>query len=260
MNKEIVRLENVWVHYNGVSVLENINLTLEQHDFLGIIGPNGGGKTTLLKAILGLIKPSKGKITVFGCPPEKGRKYIGYVSQYNHFDREFPASVWDVVLMGRLGRNEILKRYSVNDKISAQRALEIVEMFNHRDKQIGMLSDGQQQRVLIARGLVSDPNLLLLDEPTASVDTAIQKEFYELLKKLSEKMAIVLVTHDLTAVSIYIDKIACLNHKLFYHNSKEISKEELEATYQCPIELIAHGVPHRVLKEHGEEHDRSTTI
>ena len=123
-------------------------------------------------------------------------------------------------------------------------------MLNYRDRQIGTLSGGQQQRVLIARALVSNPELLLLDEPTAGVDASAQREFYELLKKLNEKTTIVLVSHDLTAVSVYVDKIACLNRKLFYHNSKEIRPEDIEATYQCPIELIAHGVPHRVLKEH----------
>jgi zinc transport system ATP-binding protein len=249
MNKEIVRLENVWVCYDSIPVLENINLTVNEHDFLGIIGPNGGGKTTLLKVILGLIKPFRGKVTVFNSTPEKCRKYIGYVSQYRMYDRDFPATVWDTVLMGCLDFNKIL-RYTEKDIRFARKALELVEMFDYRDKQIGLLSEGQQQRVLIARALVCKPKLLLLDEPTASVDTPTQTEFYELLKKLRREMAIVLVSHDLTAVSIYVDKIACLNRKLFYHESKEITAEELESTYQCPIDLIAHGVPHRVLKEH----------
>ena len=250
MKKEVVRLENVWVHCGGVPILEEINLAIHQHDFIGIIGPNGGGKTTLLKVILGLIKPDSGKIRVFGHPPEKSRKHIGYVSQYKAFDRDFPISVRDVVLMGRMGLYEMFKRYSEKDKKLAEHALKTVEMLNYRDRQIGTLSGGQQQRVLIARALVSNPELLLLDEPTAGVDASAQREFYELLKKLNEKTTIVLVSHDLTAVSVYVDKIACLNRKLFYHNSKEIRPEDIEATYQCPIELIAHGVPHRVLKEH----------
>ena len=141
--------------------------------------------------------------------------------------------------------------YTYSDEfVDARRFKAECEMLNYRDRQIGTLSGGQQQRVLIARALVSNPELLLLDEPTAGVDASAQREFYELLKKLNEKTTIVLVSHDLTAVSVYVDKIACLNRKLFYHNSKEIRPEDIEATYQCPIELIAHGVPHRVLKEH----------
>ncbi|RZN13916.1 MAG: ABC transporter ATP-binding protein [Methanosarcinales archaeon] len=250
MKKEVVRLENVWVHYNRVPILEEINLAIYQHDFLGIIGPNGGGKSTLLKVILGLIKPDKGEIKVFGHPPEKSRERIGYLSQYKAFDRDFPISVWDVVLMARMGLYKMFKRYSEKDKKSAESALKTVEMLNYRDRQIGTLSGGQQQRVLIARALVSNPELLLLDEPTAGIDVSAQREFYELLKKLNEKTTIVLVSHDLTAVSVYVDKIACLNRRLFYHNSKEIRSEDIEAIYQCPVELIAHGVPHRVLKEH----------
>ena len=251
INKEIIRLEDVWVEYDDLPVLEAIDLTIYQDDFLGIIGPNGGGKTTLLKVILGLIKPIKGKVVIFGLPSNEGRKYIGYVPQYTTFQRDFPASVWEVVLMGRLGNvGGILKRYGKKDKKYTERALKTVEMLEHRDKQIGTLSGGQQQRVLIARALVGEPKLLLLDEPTASVDAPMQKEFYELLNRLKKKMAIVLVSHDLTAVSIYVDQIGCLNHRLFYHHTKEISPEEIQGVYQCPIELIAHGVPHRVLKEH----------
>jgi zinc transport system ATP-binding protein len=238
------------VHYDGVLALEGINLSINEEDFLGIIGPNGGGKTTLLKVILGLVKPSRGRVTVLNETPERGRKFIGYVSQHILFDRDFPISVQDVVLMGRCGRRGPFKRYGKEDKKIALRALETVGMLDYKDKRIGKLSGGEQQRAFIARALVTKPKLLLLDEPTASVDTPMQTEFYELLERLKQKMAIVLVSHDISAVSIYVDKIACLNHRLFYHNSKEISADELEATYQCPVELIAHGVPHRILKEH----------
>lgn len=247
---EAVLLEDVWVNFDGVPVLEGVNLSVGQRDFLGIIGPNGGGKTTLLKVILGLVRPSRGGVTVLGRPPEKGRKYVGYVPQYSLFDRDFPASVWDVVLMGRLGRAARFRGYSAGDKAAARNALETVEMLDFKDRQIGRLSGGQQQRVFIARALVGEPRLLLLDEPTASVDAPMMEEFYELLDRLKQNMAILLVTHDLSAVSVYVDTVGCLNRKLFYHHSKEISKEDLEAAYQCPVELIAHGVPHRVLGEH----------
>jgi len=250
MSNEVVKLEDVWVHYDGMPALEGISLAIKQEDFLGIIGPNGGGKTTLLKVILGLIKPSHGRVTILGNPPAQARRFVGYVPQYSLFDREFPISVWDVVLMGCCGQKGIFSRYSSEDKRSALHALEMMEMLDIKDRQIGRLSGGEQQRVFVARALVTEPKLLLLDEPTASVDTPMMTEFYELLERLKHRMAIVLVTHDISAVSIYVDKIACLNHHLFYHNSKELSPEELEATYKCPVELIAHGVPHRVLKKH----------
>ena len=250
-HREIVRLEDVWVHYDGVPILEGIDLSIGQDDFLGIIGPNGGGKTTLLKVILGLIKPSRGKVLVLGNPPEKSRDRIGYVPQHNLFDRDFPASVLDVVLMGRFGKTGLFRRYSREDTGAAERALREVGMLDYRGRQIGKLSGGEQQRVFIARALVADPGLLLLDEPLASVDSAIQTEFYELLEPLKHGRAIVMVSHDIGAVSIYVDKIACLNRQLFYHGSKEIGTEVLEATYKCPVQMIAHGtVPHRVLREH----------
>lgn len=248
--EQVVKLDDVWVHYDRVPALEGVNLSINQDDFLGIIGPNGGGKTTLLKIILGLVKPSQGKVRLLGSTPERGRKFVGYVPQYSLFDRDFPISVWDVVLMGRLGQAGLFKRYSEEDRRAAVQALQRVEMLEFKDRQIGKLSGGQQQRVLIARALVTKPKLLLLDEPMASVDTPMRTGFYELLERLKHEMAIVLVSHDISAVSIYVNKIACLNRRLFYHNSKEISAEELELVYQCPVELVAHGIPHRVLKEH----------
>ncbi|MBA7673490.1 Manganese transport system ATP-binding protein MntB [subsurface metagenome] len=249
--EELVRLDNVWVHFDGVPILEGINLSIKSNDFLGIIGPNGGGKTTLLKVILGLIKPSRGKVSVMGQPPFKGRKFIGYISQTNLFDRDFPISVFDVVLMGRYSKTGLFHRYSEEDKRTALEVLKTVEMLDYKERQVGRLSGGEQQRVFIARALVPNPKLLLLDEPTASIDPDMQAEFYELLDRLKERMAIVLVSHDISAVSIYVSEIACLNRQLFYHGSKEVSAEELEKSYHCPIQLIAHGtVPHRVLKEH----------
>ena len=250
-DKEVVRLEGVWVQYNGVPILEGINLAIEQDDFLGIIGPNGGGKTTLLKIILGLISPSRGKVSVLGKPPEKSRSKIGYVPQHNLFDRDFPISVGDVVLMGRYGKSGLFRRYSSEDRRATQDALQTVGMLDYKERQMGKLSGGELQRIFIARALVAEPKLLLLDEPTASVDPAMQTEFYELLEKLKKQMAIVLVSHDISAISIYVDKLACLNRQLHYHGSKEITPEILEATYKCPVQMIAHGlVPHRVLKEH----------
>ncbi len=249
MNNEVINLRNVWVHYDGIPVLEDVSITVYQHDFLGIIGPNGGGKTTLLRVMLGLVKPSRGEVRVFGGDPEHNRRYIGYVPQYNLIDINFPISVRDVVLTGRAGQ-ALFRRYTDHDKELAYNALKAVDMLPFENRQIGELSGGQRQRVFIARALAAGPKVLLLDEPAAGIDARMQTEFYELLEKLKEKMAIVIVSHDITAISVYVDTIACVNRKLFYHGSKEITSEDMEATYQCPVELIAHGIPHRVLREH----------
>ena len=246
MNKKIVSLKNVEVCFNNIPVLESINLSIKQNDFLAVIGPNGGGKSTLLKVILGLINPNKGEVKVFGENPKKGRKLIGYFPQYTFFDLDFPMSVFDVVLIGRYWR--IFRNYSKEDKKATFNALKTVDMLEFKDRQIGKLSGGQLQRVFVARAIARQPKLLLLDEPMTSIDPEMQKSFYELLLKLKKKMAIVLVTHDISVVSAYVEKIACLNRRLFYHGLKEARLKNLEEVYQCPIELIAHGVPHRVLR------------
>ena len=251
MNDEVIRLKDIWVYYGNIPILEEVNLSVSRNDFLGIIGPNGGGKTTLLKVILGLIEPSKGTVTILGNSAQKGRKHIGYISQSNLFDREFPINVRDVVLMGCYGKAGLFKRYSERDRQIAWSALETVGMTEYRDRQIGKLSGGELQRVFIARALATDPKILLLDEPMASVDPGVQSGFYELLEKLRRTMTIIMVSHDISAVSVYVNNIACLNRRLYYHGNREITPEILETTYKCPVQMIAHGaVPHRVLKEH----------
>jgi len=246
--KKIVSIKNLWVYFNNIPVLEDINLSIRQNDFLALIGPNGGGKTTLLKVILGLIRPDRGEVEVFGKNPEEGRKLIGYLPQYTHFDPNFPISVLEVVLMGRYGG--LIRSYSREDVETALNALDTVGMLEFKDWQIGKLSGGQVQRVLVARAIAREPKLLLLDEPTASIDPEMQKSFYELLLNLKKRMAIVLVTHDIGVISTYVEKIACLNRRLFYHGPREAGLKKLEEVYKCPIELIAHGVPHRVLERH----------
>ncbi len=250
MNKVAVKLENICVSYDDNLILDNVSFSLHEHEILGIIGPNGGGKTTILKVILGLIVPDKGRVSVFGKSPLVNRKQMGYVPQHSTFDRQFPASVWDVVMMGRLAPGKCFRGFNDQDKQIAEHALMTVDALDLKDKQIACLSGGQRQRVLVARALASEPKILLLDEPTASADRKIESGFYDLLAKLKKKMAIVLVSHDIGAVSVYVDKIACVNQKLFYHDNKEISAHEIAKTYKCPVELIAHGVPHRVLGEH----------
>lgn len=247
---EVVNLREVSLDYDGVTALENVNLSVQENDFFGIIGPNGGGKSTLLKVILGLISPQQGEVAVWGQPPLKNPRRVGYVPQHSSFDRDFPITVWSVVLMGRLSRAHVLRAYSQHDRQKALESLETVGMTDLRKRPIGSLSGGQQQRAFIARALVRDPSLLLLDEPMANVDSSTQEELYELLSELSHRMTIMMVSHDLSAISAYVDKIACLNRRLYYHGSKEIPAEDIEAAYGCPIELLAHGMPHRVLRRH----------
>ncbi|MGB6681142.1 MAG: ABC transporter ATP-binding protein [Candidatus Bathyarchaeia archaeon] len=248
--KSIVDLKDVWVYYDEKIVLENINLIVKENDFLGIIGPNGGGKTTLLKVILGLIKPNRGDLKVFGGSPENNRTLIGYVPQLRQFDLDFPATVLDVVMTGRLNQTRMFRRYSLEDKKIANKVIEEVNMSHLRHHAIGRLSGGERQRVFMARALASEPKLLLLDEPTANVDKNLDTKLWEFFNNLKKTTPIILVTHDISAVSIYVDKIACLNRRLHYQGTKEITPEALEDTYKCPVELIAHGLPHRVLKEH----------
>ncbi len=250
-DREVIRLEDIWVRYDGIPVLQGVTLIVKDNEFLGLIGPNGGGKTTLLRVILGLVKPVWGRVTVLGEPPRRNRHLIGYVPQHNFFDRDFPVNVREIVLMGRNGRRGLLSRYNEDDKERAGNALKMVGMLDQQNRQIGRLSGGEQQRVFIARALVGEPKVLLLDEPTASVDTTTQTDFYEMLEDLRQQMPIVLVSHDISAVSVYVDKIACLNRQLFYHGSPEIEAEVLEATYKCPVQMLTHGeIPHRVLKDH----------
>ena len=253
-NTPAIEFQHLYASYDNNVVLEDINFQIEKLDFLGIIGPNGGGKTTLLKVIVGLIKPQKGKVLVDGKPPSKTRSAFGYVPQFASFDRDYPIDVWDVVLMGRLNKSGIFKRYNKIDKEKTADALKQVGMYEYRHRQINKLSGGQIQRILIARALAAQPIILLLDEPTASIDIETADKFYELLYNLNEKLTIILVSHDIGAVSSHVKSIACLNRKLYHHGSKELSPEAIEATYGCPVDLIAHGTPHRVLKKHNHHH------
>jgi len=246
--EKLVELKNIYFSYNGVPALEDINLDILEKDMMAIIGPNGGGKTTLLKIILGLIRPSSGSVTVMGLRPEKGRVNVGYLQQNPDIDLSFPMSVYETVLMGRY--HGIAQRYTSRDRKAVKDALETVDMGNLENRHIGKLSGGQLQRVLIARAIVRQPRILLMDEPLSNIDAGTQRSVYELFLKLGEKMAVVFVTHDISAISTYVEKVACLNRRLYYHGPKEGSLGKLEDAYGCPIEMIAHGIPHRVLKKH----------
>ncbi len=248
----VIKINNVWYAYNGRSVLEKVNFSVKERDFLAVIGPNGGGKTTLVKLILGLIEPLRGDIRVFGSPPKENRHSIGYVPQEININRNFPISVQDVVLMGRRRPGRHCFLFSKKDRKTAIQALEKLEMETYRNANIGELSGGQQQRVYIARALVSEPEILFLDEPTASIDSHGQTDFYALLKELNRKITIVVISHDVMVLSPYIKSVACVNRHVHYHDSGEITGDMLDATYSCPVELVAHGLPHRVLKSHGD--------
>lgn len=247
-----VCFENVSTGYGDILALQDINFCIAVGSFTGIIGPNGGGKTTLLKLILGLQEPWQGKVTVFGEKPQDIRQLIGYVPQAAHVNRRFPISVLEVVLQGRLtGKSMFCHRYHDYDREKAKWCLERLEAVDLAHRQIGQLSGGQWQRVLIARALAAEPQLLLLDEPGNGLDANASSKVYELLTELNQEMTIVMVTHDTMAISSCVRDIACINHHLHYHGEAELTSELVMQLYGCPVELIAHGVPHRVLHHHG---------
>lgn len=249
-----VEIDNVTVKYDNVEALNDVTLKVEKGSFLGIIGPNGGGKTTLLKVILGLIEPSKGSVKIYSQKVEDALDKIGYVPQISEFDRHFPISVLDVVLMARLGNKiKLFHNYKKADIKKAEEILDMLNLLDLKNRQIGKLSGGQLQRVLIARGLAVEPEILLLDEPTANVDSTSTSQIYELLKELNKEKTIIVVTHDMAAVSSYFDSLACLNGKLYHHGDKHLEKETTEQVFGCPVDLIAHGQPHRVFPPHGGE-------
>lgn len=250
-NSEIVSLKGVTVSINESVVLEDVDLTIDRNDFTAVIGPNGSGKTTLLKVILGLLTPDAGEVRVFGAKAPAGRKHVGYLPQHSSFDPGFPISVFDTVLMSRY--KGILNRISAPDRAAVQWALEAVGMAELAKRQIGSMSEGQIQRVFLARAIVREPKLLLLDEPTASIDPEMQNTFYELLEELKSKMAILMVSHDVGVVFARVNKVVCLNRKLFYHGPAQGAADVIEDIYQCPIDLVAHGIPHRVLQKHKQK-------
>ncbi len=248
MVENAVEINEVGVKFNKHPVLQDINLSIKINDFLAIIGPNGGGKSTLLKIILGLVNVDQGDVKIFGQHPGNPSNPIGYLPQHVSFDPDFPINVFETVLSGRY--HGFLKKYSDEDRIKVTKALEEVGMMEMKDRQMSQLSGGQMQRIFIARAIVREPKLLLLDEPMASIDPEMQNSFYNLLLKLRERMAIVLVSHDVGAVSSHVDNIACLNRRLYYHGAVEHAAASLEKMYKCPIDLLSHGIPHRVLKKH----------
>ncbi len=244
-----IEMRGLTIGYDGRIMVEDVDLDVNEGDFLAIIGPNGGGKSTLLKGILGLLTPIHGTVTVMGEPPTQGRRYVGYIPQHSSFDARYPISVREVVMMGKR-RDAKGLWFCDDDRKDAIDALESVGMADHVDRHIDRLSGGQRQKVFLARALVGRPKILLLDEPTANVDKRSGVSIYDLLRELNREVTIVLVTHDIGAVSSYVNRIACLNRKLIVHDEPLITPDMLDMAYSCPVDLIAHGVPHRMLDEH----------
>ncbi len=237
----LIRIRNLNAAYGQQTVLRNVSLDIYEHDFLGIIGPNGGGKTTLLKLILGLLKPVKGEI-VF-CR-ENLRKQIGYLPQINQVDKNFPILVSEVVASG-LAREKGDKRALIRESMETMGLEEIAS------KPIGALSGGQLQRVLLARAMVNKPELLILDEPASYVDKRFESKFYDVLSDINRDTAIILVSHDIGTVISLVKNIACINETLHYHAGSNVDEAWLDEHYACPVDIIGHGdLPHRVLKKH----------
>lgn len=269
MAQPIIEIQGLSAGYDGRAVLRDVNLTVYERDFLGIIGPNGGGKTTLIKCILGLLKPTAGKIKYYNAAHSQlsalnSQLPIGYLPQYNTIDRKFPISVEEVILSGLSSKKSLISKFTPEhrEKVHAIIARMGLEGLEHRP--IGQLSGGQLQRALLGRAIVSDPSVVILDEPSTYIDKRFEARLYELLAEINRECAIILVSHDIGTVLQQVKSIACVNETLDYHPASEASTpgqhsddtyEWLERNFNCPIELLGHGaLPHRVLGEHHHHH------
>jgi zinc transport system ATP-binding protein len=246
--KKLLELKDLSAGYDKNIVLENVSFEVFSGDFIGIIGPNGGGKTTLIKTILGLIKPASGQMNMY-----ISKTNIGYLPQVNQIDKRFPISVIDVVRSGK-ANSALFSSFHKNaaEKEKAEALLAEMGISHIRNKAIGELSGGQMQRVFLCRALMNQPELLILDEPSTYVDNNFEGELYLKLKELNEQMAILLISHDVGTISFFVKTIACVNRHVHHHPSNIISEEQL-ASYNCPLQIITHGnIPHTVLKQHDE--------
>ena len=250
MNK-LVELHNITAGYDEKIVLRQVSLHIGEHDFLGIIGPNGGGKTTLLKIILGLLKPKEGEIRFYHEGKQVPSLKIGYLPQMNRIDKKFPISVREVVSSGLSSEKPLFRGFNNAQQERIEEVLRLMGLEELPDRPIGELSGGQLQRVLLGRSIVSRPELLILDEPNSYVDKKFESHFYELLAQVNRESAIILVSHDLGTILPMVKNIACVNESVHYHPGSDVTEEWVGQAYACPIELIGHGdMPHRILKKH----------
>ncbi len=247
----IVCIHNVSVSYDGVPALTNVCLEVNECDFLGVIGPNGGGKTTLIKAILGAVDYS-GSILYDKTICHNGHRSIGYLPQQEKFDPAFPITVGEVILSGLQSEKGLWKRYIASDRQRANELMAMTGIESIARKSISAISGGQLQRALLCRALISDPKLLILDEPANFVDNKFEKELYDILRRLNREQgkAIIMVSHDLGTISSVVKNIVCVNRHVHRHGSNRITAEQLR-NYDCPIQLVYHGeIPHTVLSSH----------
>lgn len=234
----VISIKNLTFLYNKETILEDINLEVNENDFLAIIGPNGGGKSTLLKNILAIEHPQKGSIEVLNSKPEKNLCKIGYVPQNTNINTDFPIKVIEVVMMGHVGHKRPLFGYKKEEIACAMGALAQVGMEKFSEYKIGSLSGGQRQRVMIARALCAHPKILLLDEPTASIDVSGQKQIYDLLKELNRTITIIVVSHDISVILSYANKVAHINKTLTYHNIENQKKHQNNEEHFCEVEML----------------------
>lgn len=240
----IMMHELSFAYDGGDDVLRDVSLAIAPGDFASIIGPNGGGKTTLLRLMLGLLRPAGGEVRVFGCAPVEARRRVGYMPQHARLDPQFPVSVLDVVLMGRLGRAVRIGPYGRANRAAATAALDRVGLEDQAARPFGDLSGGQRQRTLIARALACEPDLLLLDEPTLNLDVAAQNDLYELLNELNDTMTIVIVSHDMAFVSRFVRTVVCVNRTVDTHAAGDIAGETISEMYGRDMKMIVHDHGH----------------
>jgi len=239
-NAPVISFENLSFSYDGSPALEDVNLIIDEREFACIVGPNGGGKTTLVKLVLGLLKPSAGRVRVFGQPPRGVRSRMGYMSQHVHLDSQFPVSVMDVVLMGRLGNGRPFRPYRREDRSAAEKALQEVDLYDLRSRPFSTLSGGQLRRLFIARAIACQPELLLLDEPTANLDPRIEQELYQVLDDLNKRMTVVVVSHDMALVSRFVQKVICVKRNVHVHPTCEVEGGMFSEIFGTDVRLIRH--------------------
>ena len=237
---KVVEFQNVSFSYNSRLVLENVNLTVSDKEFVWVVGPNGGGKTTLVKLLLGLLQPKTGVVKVFGSPAAAARRRIGYMPQQAQLDLRFPVTARDVVLMGRLNRGLLPAKYSSSDKDTVRNVLQLVGLESMADSPLKDLSGGQQRRLLIARALACQPDMLLLDEPTANLDSIAERELFQILKKLNRQLTVMMISHDPAFVSDFVEQVVCVNRTVAVHPTTERDREFIGELYGDSLRMVRH--------------------